>query len=155
MHRHPVERAKNATALQLRLRRAGKALLRSDRFQALAARCLHAMLRFVRRSNRPVAASKDLRAATAGRRPVNIALWRDQQMLVPSALATSRSHVVERAWDRMTVNLPFGRRCVRYGEPIYVPADASEDTLAESAGKVTGELNRVTEQARRLVEARQ
>jgi lysophospholipid acyltransferase (LPLAT)-like uncharacterized protein len=73
--------------------------------------------------------------------------------ILPLALATSRHYVVKTAWDKMTINLPFGRRCLRLGEPIYVPADASDDQLADFREKVTAELNRVTAEAYRLVEA--
>lgn len=233
------------------LRRAGKALLRSDVFQSAAAHVLHRLLVFIYRTNRPVAASDDMRAAIRGHEPVIIALWHGQQMLVqftrpegehvaglvsrsadaeinarvlklagnevvrgsggrrrsatgrkggvaaliamrdalrrgrhvvmiadiskgaprqagegvvrlakisgrpilPLALATSRHYVVKSAWDKMTINLPFGRRCLRLGEPIYVPADAGDAELAEFREKVTAELNRVTAEACRLVEA--
>lgn len=72
--------------------------------------------------------------------------------ILPLALATSRHYVVKSAWDRMTVNLPFGRRCLRIGEPIYIPADAGDEELARYREKVTAELNRVTAEAYRLVE---
>lgn len=71
--------------------------------------------------------------------------------IVPLALATSRHYVVKSAWDKMTINLPFGRRCLRLGEPIYVPADADELTLADIRRRVTEDLNRVTAEAYRLV----
>ncbi len=238
---------------RFRLRNAGKALLRSDAFQAVAARVLHALGRFVYVSNPPVAASHDMLDRIAGHEPVIIALWHGQQMLVqftrpesepvaglvsksadaeinarvlalsgnevvrgsggrdrgathrkggvralialrdalrrgrhvvmiadiskgaprqagegvvhlakfsgrpivPMALATSRHYVVERAWDRMTINLPFGRRCLRLGAPIYVPADAADEDIAEFRRKVTEELNRVTTDAYRLAEGRE
>jgi lysophospholipid acyltransferase (LPLAT)-like uncharacterized protein len=70
------------------------------------------------------------------------------------ALATSRHYVVKSAWDRMTINLPFGRRCLRIGEPIYIPADAGDEELAGFREKVTAELNRVTAEAYRFVEGR-
>jgi len=72
--------------------------------------------------------------------------------ILPLALATSRHYVVKSAWDKMTVNLPFGRRCLRLGEPIYVPSDAGDDEVAGFREKVTAELNRVTAEAYRLVE---
>ena len=73
--------------------------------------------------------------------------------IIPMALATSRHYIVKRAWDRTTINLPFGRRCLRLGAPIYVPADAGDDEIAAIRQKVTEELNRVTADAYRLVEA--
>ena len=235
-----------------RLSAAGKVLLRSNAFQSVAARLVHAIGVFVYRSNPPVAGSQDMLAHIEGHKPVIIALWHGQQMLVqftrpqgepvaglvsrsadaeinarvlelsgnevvrgsggrdrgatnrkggvralialrdalrrgrhvvmiadiskgaprqagegvvhlakfsgrpiiPMALATSRHYVVKRAWDRMTINLPFGRRCLRLGAPIYVPADAGDDDIAAIRQKVTEELNRVTADAYRLVRAR-
>ena len=73
--------------------------------------------------------------------------------IVPLALATSRYHVVEQAWDRMTINLPFGRRCLRIGRPIRVSEDADAETLEEARREVTAELNRVTAEAYEAAEA--
>lgn len=232
------------------LRRIGQALLRSDVFQNVASRVVYAVTAFIYRTNPPVAASQDMLSHIEGHKPVIIALWHGQQMLVqytrpegervaglvsrsadaeinarvlklsgnevvrgsggrnrratgrkggiqalmamrdalrrgrhvvmiadiskgvprqagegvvrlarlsgrpivPLALATSRHYVVKGAWDKMTVNLPFGRRCLRLGEPIYVPQDASDADLVFFRQKVTDELNRVTEEAYRLVE---
>jgi lysophospholipid acyltransferase (LPLAT)-like uncharacterized protein len=73
--------------------------------------------------------------------------------IVPLALATSRYHVVEKAWDKMTINLPFGRRCLRIGAPIHVGPDAGPDELEAARQKVTAELNRVTAAAYEAAEA--
>ncbi|WP_235891039.1 lysophospholipid acyltransferase family protein [Pararhizobium mangrovi] len=246
--RRPAARSAEPAAPKHRrgpLRRFFKALLRSDAFQTVAARLLHTAMVATYRTNRPVAGSVDMLAHIEGHKPVIIALWHGQQMLVqftrplgepvaglvsksadaeinarvlelsgnevvrgsggrertqaarkggiralialrealkrgrhvvmiadiskgsprqagegivrlakisgrpivPLALATSRHHVVARAWDRMTINLPFGHRCLRLGEPIYVPADADEAALAGFRKKVTDDLNRVTEEA--------
>ena len=74
--------------------------------------------------------------------------------IVPVALATSRSIVLEKTWDKTTINLPFGRRSARLAPPIYVPAKASKEEMEEARARVTAELNRVTEEAMRAVEAR-
>jgi lysophospholipid acyltransferase (LPLAT)-like uncharacterized protein len=89
----------------------------------------------------------------AGEGVVRLAKFSGRPIL-PLALATSRHYVVKSAWDRMTVNLPFGRRCLRIGEPIYIPADAADEELAGFREKVTAELNRVTAQAYSFVEGR-
>lgn len=229
--------------------RFAKKVVRSDLFQSLAARLAHSYMVFTYRTNPPVAGSDDMRKHIEGHKPVIIALWHGQQMLVqftrppeepvaglvsrsadaeinarvlqlsgnevvrgsggrdrgatnkkggiqallalrnalrrgrhvvmiadiskgaprqagegvvalarisgrpivPMALATSRHYVVKSAWDRMTINLPFGRRCLRLGHPIYVAADAGEDDLAAIRREVTEELNRVTAEAYSLV----
>jgi len=72
--------------------------------------------------------------------------------IIPLALATSRYHVVERAWDKMVINKPFGRRCLRLGTPIYVPSDASPQEMATIRQALTSALNTATQAAYRGVE---
>lgn len=74
--------------------------------------------------------------------------------IIPVAAATSRYHVLEKTWDKTTLPLPFGRRSVQVGPPIYVPAEADADEMARVRAHVTAELNRVTEEAARAVGAR-
>ncbi|WP_419906339.1 lysophospholipid acyltransferase family protein [Hoeflea sp.] len=71
--------------------------------------------------------------------------------IVPMAVATSRYHVVEKSWDKTTINLPFGRVCLKLGAPITVPRNASDAELEEYRQKVTDELNSVTDKAYRAV----
>ena len=73
--------------------------------------------------------------------------------IIPMAIATSRYHVVKKSWDKTTINLPFGRACLKLGDPIYVPQDASEAELEEIRERVTDELNCATEKAYQAVEA--
>ncbi|WP_099865336.1 lysophospholipid acyltransferase family protein [Pararhizobium haloflavum] len=74
--------------------------------------------------------------------------------IVPLALATSRHHIVEKAWDRMTINLPFGRRCVKIGAPIRVSRDADEAALESARQAVTAGLDQVTKDAYEAVESK-
>jgi lysophospholipid acyltransferase (LPLAT)-like uncharacterized protein len=74
--------------------------------------------------------------------------------IVPVALATSRRRVLEKSWDKTTINLPFGTRSVRLAPPIYVGSKANEQEMADARLKVTAELNRVTDEAMRAVEER-
>ena len=67
--------------------------------------------------------------------------------IVPMALATSRYTTVRKAWDRMAINWPFGRRCLRLGDPITVHSDADEATLEDARQRLTAALNEVTEAA--------
>jgi lysophospholipid acyltransferase (LPLAT)-like uncharacterized protein len=235
-----------------RFRRWTRRVLRSDVFQAIAARCVHWALLAIYRSNPPVAGSDDLAAAARAHRPMIIALWHGQQLLVqftrppgehvaglvsrsadaelnarvlelagnevirgsggrerrktarkggvqalialrnalregrhvvliadiskgeprqagegivtlakisgrpivPVALATSRYHVVEKSWDKTTINLPFGRRCLKIGTPIRVSADASDEDIEAARAEVTRQLNDLTEKAYALAEAK-
>lgn len=69
--------------------------------------------------------------------------------IVPIAIATSRYHVLEKSWDKTTINLPFGKRCLKIGQPIYV---ATREEEPEMRQKVTEELDRVTRDAYQAVE---
>lgn len=72
--------------------------------------------------------------------------------IVPVAIATSRRRVLERTWDKTTINLPFGRSAVVLGDPIHVPADASDEVLEEKRREVTDALNLATRDAYKLVD---
>jgi lysophospholipid acyltransferase (LPLAT)-like uncharacterized protein len=67
--------------------------------------------------------------------------------ILPVAYATSRRKVLEKTWDRTTINLPFGRLAVIFGEPVHVPADADEAVLEAKRREVTASLNAATEKA--------
>lgn len=75
--------------------------------------------------------------------------------IIPMAIATSRYYVFKKSWDKTTINLPFGRGCLKLGDPIYVPRDTSDADLEILRQKVTDELNRVTESAYRAAGATQ
>ncbi len=72
--------------------------------------------------------------------------------IVPVAIATSRRKVLEKTWDKTTINLPFGRSAVILGEPIHVDADADEALMEEKRQQVTASLNEATRQAYLLVD---
>jgi lysophospholipid acyltransferase (LPLAT)-like uncharacterized protein len=75
--------------------------------------------------------------------------------ILPVAYATSRRKVLDRTWDKTTINLPFGRRAVVFGEPVYVGRDAGEAELEEKRLAVTAGLNAATAKAYALVDGRQ
>ena len=68
--------------------------------------------------------------------------------IVPVTNALSNKLEFKKAWDRFQVPLPFGRAAVVYGEPIAVGPD---DDLAAKAAEVKAALDRITEEADRLV----
>ena len=51
------------------------------------------------------------------------------------------------SWDGFLLPLPFSRVVVVYGEPIYVPADASAADLEAKRREVEASLRRITETA--------
>lgn len=72
--------------------------------------------------------------------------------ILPVAITTSRRKVLERTWDKTTINLPFGRRAVVTGAPIYVPAKAESAVLEASRQELTRSLNEVTQKAAAMVD---
>jgi hypothetical protein len=75
--------------------------------------------------------------------------------IFPIALATSNRYVLKNTWDKTTVNLPFGRGCLKIGDPIFVPRDASREDIQQYRDKLTFEMNRVSRQANEAVGVRQ
>lgn len=55
--------------------------------------------------------------------------------IVPVGVAVDRAWRL-RSWDRFTIPKPFARLCVVYGEPVVVPADASDAHLEGVAAAV-------------------
>ncbi|MES1989690.1 MAG: lysophospholipid acyltransferase family protein [Pseudomonadota bacterium] len=70
--------------------------------------------------------------------------------IVPVA-ATTRARIQLNNWDRFTINLPFSKGALVWGEPIYVPRDADAVTLEAARLSVEQALNAVAEEAERIV----
>lgn len=74
--------------------------------------------------------------------------------ILPVAYATSRRKILDRTWDKTTINLPFGHRAVVFGEPVYIGRDAGEAEMEEKRRAVTASLNAATAKAYALVDGR-
>ncbi|UCI06087.1 lysophospholipid acyltransferase family protein [Mesorhizobium sp. B1-1-8] len=72
--------------------------------------------------------------------------------ILPTAITTSRRKVLEKSWDKTTINLPFGRSAIVIGTPVYVPADADDAEMERKRQEVTASLNAATEEAYGLVD---
>lgn len=70
--------------------------------------------------------------------------------IVPVA-ATTRARIQLNNWDKFTINLPFSKGALVWGEPIYVPRDADPETLEAARLSVELALNAVAEEAERIV----
>ncbi len=68
--------------------------------------------------------------------------------IVPLANALSNVVEIKKAWDRFQVPMPFGKAVVVYHEPIRVGPD---DDLTAKAAELKAALDRVTDEADRLV----
>jgi lysophospholipid acyltransferase (LPLAT)-like uncharacterized protein len=74
--------------------------------------------------------------------------------IVGIAFATSRRKVLEKTWDKTTINLPFGRCGFAATPPIQVPRDATESQLEEYRRQVTDAMNAATARAYDLADGR-
>ncbi|GGB52404.1 hypothetical protein GCM10011316_25550 [Roseibium aquae] len=70
--------------------------------------------------------------------------------ILPVAVATSRS-IELNSWDKASINLPFGRGAIAYGEPIHVGSDMEDDELERVRQSVEEGLNATTRRAYELV----
>lgn len=78
---------------------------------------------------------------------------RSGRPIVPLAVASSRRKTISRAWDRTTVNLPFGKSAICVGEPINVPSNADDAEMEDARILLENELNRITKRAYELTGA--
>jgi len=72
--------------------------------------------------------------------------------ILPAAIATSRRKVLEKSWDKTTINLPFGRSSIVLGTPVLVPANADDAEMERKRQELTASLNAATAEAYRLVD---
>lgn len=54
-----------------------------------------------------------------------------------------RAHTFAKTWDLFQLPYPFSRAVMVFAPPIYVPADAGRETLAQKHEEMQGELERV------------
>ncbi|WP_315920541.1 lysophospholipid acyltransferase family protein [Mesorhizobium sp. SP-1A] len=73
--------------------------------------------------------------------------------IFPAALATSRRKVLEKSWDKTTINLPFGRLAIAVGQPVHVASDADDAEMERKRQELTDQLNAATADAYRLVDS--
>jgi lysophospholipid acyltransferase (LPLAT)-like uncharacterized protein len=73
--------------------------------------------------------------------------------IYPMAIATSRRYVLNN-WDRTTINRPFGRGGRVVGEPIKVPAHASDEELEAIRVRVQQAMDAVTQRAQELADGK-
>ncbi|WP_040615834.1 lysophospholipid acyltransferase family protein [Roseibium sp. TrichSKD4] len=70
--------------------------------------------------------------------------------ILPIAICTSRS-IELNSWDKASINLPFGKGGIAFGEPIHVAKEATDEELEAARLAVENGLNDVTETAYTLV----
>ena len=75
-----------------------------------------------------------------------LAAKRTGAAILPMTFGARRKRVLP-SWDAFLLPLPFSRVVVIYGEPIYVPANASASDLEAKRREVEATLRRITETA--------
>lgn len=63
--------------------------------------------------------------------------------------SSARTRVEMRSWDRFAFPFPFSRALVIWGDPIYVPADASEEEAEGYRLQLEREMRRLQDEADR------
>jgi lysophospholipid acyltransferase (LPLAT)-like uncharacterized protein len=71
--------------------------------------------------------------------------------ILPAAYASSRGITIAKSWDRMRINLPFGRAVAKSAEPVFVERDASDADMIAARALITARLNEATDSAYSLV----
>ncbi len=66
--------------------------------------------------------------------------------IIPATYSAVRGKVLK-SWDRFFAALPFGRGAIVWGEPIYVPRNADDETLEAARLEVQRALNTITKEA--------
>jgi lysophospholipid acyltransferase (LPLAT)-like uncharacterized protein len=86
--------------------------------------------------------------------PGIIRLARDSgRPIYPVAMTSSRRKQLNN-WDRTTINFPFSRIAGVVGEPLRIPADASNEELEAARQKLQDSLNAATERAYELADGK-
>lgn len=67
--------------------------------------------------------------------------------LVAAASAASRRFVFKKAWNRCYFPLPFSRCVIVYGDPIWVPVDATPEDIQSLTERLERELSSLRGQA--------
>ncbi len=75
--------------------------------------------------------------------------------IIPIAIASSRRIVLAKTRDKTTINLPFGRICVQFGQPVFVSGDADEESMEKIRQTLTDDMNTLTDDAYRKVDNEQ
>ena len=72
--------------------------------------------------------------------------------IIAAAYASSRRKVLEKTWDKTTINLPFGRAAAYSSEPLYVPQDADDAQMEALRQELTKRLNETNAAAYKLLD---
>ncbi|HVT10799.1 MAG TPA: lysophospholipid acyltransferase family protein [Fimbriimonadaceae bacterium] len=69
--------------------------------------------------------------------------------LVPVGISSRPRILLKNAWDRHMIPVPFGKSMMVFGEPYYVPKDASDEAVEEIRLKMQEDMHALQEEAER------
>ena len=69
--------------------------------------------------------------------------WKTGKPIICGAYSIENSFIVEKAWDKMMIPLPFSRGVSKTSRPIYVPTDTPEKELESYRQQLEQELNQI------------
>lgn len=78
-----------------------------------------------------------------GRSPIYYA-QKTGKPIVGGAYSIKSSKTIEKAWDKMMIPFPFSKGVCKISEPLYVPADASEEELEKYRQEMENRLNQIS-----------
>lgn len=75
--------------------------------------------------------------------------------IVAVAYASTRKKVLEKTWDKTTINLPFGKAAYVAADPLYIPREASDEDLEFHRMQLDDRLDDAARRAHGLLEQAQ
>jgi len=71
--------------------------------------------------------------------------------IIPVAASTSRRYQFNN-WDKFTINFPFGKGVVVWGDPIFVKKDSSDNDIDGYSDLLQDSLNKASKKAKEFLE---
>lgn len=69
---------------------------------------------------------------------------------IPMACSGTRVITFSKAWDKTIIPKPFSRVVIDFGEPVSIPAEATEEEFNRTCEDIEEELNRLTDKVDRI-----
>lgn len=70
--------------------------------------------------------------------------------IVPVGIS-AKPRILIKSWDRYMIPLPFAKAIMRFGSPVYVPADATPEAVEELRLRVQSEMHRLQDEVERTL----
>jgi len=80
---------------------------------------------------------------------INLA-QKSSRPILPFAIASGRRYIFRNAWDKTTLNLPFGTTAICIGEMIHVPRETGSRALEAYRDQLQEQMDKVTKRAYEL-----